>query len=472
MRLTVTVLVPAHDEAATIGRCIAAVQASTYPVQEIVVIADACSDNTARLAKEAGTRVLETNFQDKAAAQNAALWDVTTDVVVGFDGDTWPDPDCIRLMVEHIERDGLDATCSTILPAQGSQVPYSPPGLRGRLEGAFFTRSRRFAYALGRRWWRLCQAKVGRIQVLTGACYAFKTKAIHEIGGFPNGLITADMDATWALHGAGYRLDYTGDALAWTMDPEDFRTYRNQMRRWSSGYYQNMAKHRGQLRNWRSLLVVGGAILDLVCLFAIEAYLVHALVAGSNPSLLRAFLFWTAVHTVVSMGLVASVVGIKEAVLGVVPYTLVNYYNKWLYLTGFVREWILGRHYASWTGRQGRKTVITPMAWARRLGLTQIGIFTGTALALAGFWYADLQLIQAGLAVAVAAPLVLLPHRPTGKRRASHREQPAPTPARGPAVATVESDTVELPVLADTETTLSIPRPRPLLAATPEGTAR
>jgi cellulose synthase/poly-beta-1,6-N-acetylglucosamine synthase-like glycosyltransferase len=135
-------------------------------------------------------------------------------VVVGFDGDTWPDPDCIRLMLEHIERDGLDATCSTILPAQGDVVPYSE-GTR-RWEAAFFTRQRRFAYALGRRWWRLCQAKVGRIQVLTGACYAFKTEAIHGIGGFPNGLITADMDATWALHGAGRKLDYTGDALAWT----------------------------------------------------------------------------------------------------------------------------------------------------------------------------------------------------------------------------------------------------------------
>ncbi|MEU1273015.1 glycosyltransferase family 2 protein [Streptomyces sp. NPDC005799] len=428
MSLTVTVLIPAHDEAATIERCIHAARTSSYPVERIVVVADACSDNTAELARSAGADlVLETDFKDKAAAQNAALWDITSDITIGFDGDTWPDPDCIRLMMEHIERDGLDATCSTILPAQGAVVPYSKTTGWGRAEAAFFTRQRRFAYALGRRWWRLCQAKVGRIQVLTGACYAFKTAAIQGIGGFPNGLITADMDATWALHGAGYKLDYTGDALAYTLDPEDFRTYRNQMRRWSSGYYQNMAKHRRQLKNWRSLLVVGGAIFDLVSLFFAEGYLIWSAVTGTHEALLKAFLFWTAVHTIVSSVLVATVVGVREAVYGVVPYTLVNYYNKWLYLCGFTREWILGRHYASWTGRQGRKTVITPMTAARRRTLSILAAATGSLTGLLGGYLGNSLLYTAGMGAAVAIPLSMVRLRGTGKRRATDTTTPAVT---------------------------------------------
>lgn len=405
---TVTVLVPAHDETTTIERCIDAIRASTYPVERVVVVADACTDNTAQLARARGVDVIETDFKDKAAAQNAALWDITSDIVVGFDGDTWPDPDCIRLMVEHMEQDELDATCSTILPAQGAQVPYTKTGLLGHAQAAFFTRSRRFAYALGRRWWRLCQAKVGRIQVLTGACYAFRTTAIQSIGGFPNGLITADMDATWALHGAGYRLDYTGEALAWTIDPEDFRTYRNQMRRWSSGYFQNMAKHRGQMRDWRALLVVGGAIFDLITLFATEGYLIHSTLAG-RTTLLHAFLFWTAIHTLISTVLVASVVGIREAVYGIVPYTIVNYYNKWLYLCGFTREWILGRHYASWTGRQGRKTVITPMTSRRRWVLGYLSVAAGTIPAVVGTGLGNAPLFAVGSVLIGLVPLVLLP---------------------------------------------------------------
>jgi poly-beta-1,6-N-acetyl-D-glucosamine synthase len=454
--LTVTVLIPAHDEAATIERCVHAVRTSSYPVERIIVVADACTDNTAQLARAAGADlVLETDFKDKAAAQNAALWDITSDVTVGFDGDTWPDSDCIRLMVEHMERDGLDATCSTILPAQGDVVPYTRSDFVGRAQAAFFTRQRRFAYALGRRWWRLCQAKVGRIQVLTGACYAFRTTAIHGIGGFPNGLITADMDATWALHGAGYKLDYTGDALAYTLDPEDFRTYRNQMRRWSSGYYQNMAKHRGQLKNWRSLLVVGGAIFDLVSLFFTEGYLIWSAVTGTNESLLKAFAFWTLAHTVISSVLVATVVGVREAALGIVPYTLVNYYNKWLYLCGFTREWILGRHYASWTGRQGRKTVITPMTTARRWVLGQAGAVLGSLAMLAGGFYGNTPLFTAGAVTVVAVPLAVFPWRGTGKRRATEEQALAPSAAL-PDDVTDETVPLAKLLAPDTEQTLQI----------------
>lgn len=68
--------------------------------------------------------------------------------------------------------------------------------------------------------------------------------------------------------------------------------------------------------------------------------------------------------------------------LGYFPYLIVNYYNKWLYLCAFVREWILGRHYVSWTGRQGRKTIITKMSRARKLALTSSA---AVVMCIAGF---------------------------------------------------------------------------------------
>lgn len=54
--LTVTVLIPAHNEQATISRCVQAVQASTYPVERIIVAADSCTDRTAELAATTGPR--------------------------------------------------------------------------------------------------------------------------------------------------------------------------------------------------------------------------------------------------------------------------------------------------------------------------------------------------------------------------------------------------------------------------------
>ena len=44
----------------------------------------------------------------------------------------------------------------------------------------------------------------------------------------------------------------------------------------------------------------------------------------------------------------------KQAIVGFPCYRLANWWNKATYLWTFIREWILGRHYTSWTGRHRR----------------------------------------------------------------------------------------------------------------------
>ncbi len=281
--LSATVLIPAHNEETSIGELVRACLEQSYPIDEVIVVADACTDATAERAREAGARVLEVDYQDKATSQNAALWEIESDVIIGFDGDTCPEPGCIELMMEDLNERGYDATCSTILPMQ-------PCG--------FFIRARRFSYALGRRWWRLCQAQVGRIQVLTGASYAFKTSVIKAVGGFPSGLISADMDATWAMHADGYKLGYAARAVALTVDPESFTVWRAQMRRWASGYAQNMAKYRRHLLHPRSLLVVGTALFDLVSLFWSWTFFAYLLTSGHGHLLFSVYAIYFAAHVV------------------------------------------------------------------------------------------------------------------------------------------------------------------------------
>ena len=58
-------------------------------------------------------------------------------------------------------------------------------------------------------------------------------------------------------------------------------------------------------------------------------------------------------------------------------YWVANWWNKGIYFWTLIREWILGRHYMSWTGRQGRATEIAPMSPRRKK------VLTGTATVLA-----------------------------------------------------------------------------------------
>lgn len=58
--LSLTVVIPAHDEEETIGRCVRSILASEYPERllKVVVVADNCSDSTAQAAVLAGAAVL------------------------------------------------------------------------------------------------------------------------------------------------------------------------------------------------------------------------------------------------------------------------------------------------------------------------------------------------------------------------------------------------------------------------------
>jgi hypothetical protein len=82
------------------------------------------------------------------------------------------------------------------------------------------------------------------------------------------------------------------------------------------------------------------------------------------------------------MIIVTRTIAWRQALVGFPCYWLVNWLNKGIYLWTFVREWILGRHYMSWTGRQGRATEIAPMSARRRWGLVVAAVLMLVAVGL------------------------------------------------------------------------------------------
>jgi biofilm PGA synthesis N-glycosyltransferase PgaC len=346
----ISVLIPAHNEAGVLQECLDAVMAQTLSVHEIVVVADSCTDDTVAVAESYGAVVVETKQGGKAAAQDVGLARVTGDILVCIDADTVIDADVVEKFVAELEA-GADATCANMLPI---------PQQRG-----FWVANRRFAYALGRYWWRWSQAQVGRLMVLSGCAYALRTDTVRCIGGFPGELITCDMDLTWSLYRAGYKTTFCHQALAYTYDPETFAVYTKQMRRWASGFFQNFQAHRDQvLRSPASFLVVGSLLLDLLTLPI--TYTLVALWALHDAGSLRWLVPSIAIHALITTFIASRTITWKQAIIGFPCYWIANWWNKAIYLGTFFREWVLGRHYVSWTGRQGRATKITPMSRRRK----------------------------------------------------------------------------------------------------------
>jgi glycosyltransferase involved in cell wall biosynthesis len=95
----ISFIVPAHNEAALIGRTLAAVHASARPLgepYEVIVVNDASTDRTGVIAGEHLARVVEVSHRQISATRNAGARAAAGDRFVFVDADTLVTPRVIR----------------------------------------------------------------------------------------------------------------------------------------------------------------------------------------------------------------------------------------------------------------------------------------------------------------------------------------------------------------------------------------
>lgn len=104
--MTVSVVIPAHDEEATIGDVVSRCRISTPELVEVLVIDDGSRDGTAAAALRAGARVvrLEHN-RGKGIALRRGIAEAKGDAVVFLDGDGQDWPEEIPCLVDALRPD-------------------------------------------------------------------------------------------------------------------------------------------------------------------------------------------------------------------------------------------------------------------------------------------------------------------------------------------------------------------------------
>jgi cellulose synthase/poly-beta-1,6-N-acetylglucosamine synthase-like glycosyltransferase len=94
---------------------------------------------------------------------------------------------------------------------------------------------------------RRAYALLNAITVVPGAIGGWRKSAIQQVGGYLNDTLAEDMDLTWRLRRAGFRLENEAHAYAYTEAPESFGAFFKQRFRWAYGTLQCLYKHRGAL---------------------------------------------------------------------------------------------------------------------------------------------------------------------------------------------------------------------------------
>ncbi|GAA4354735.1 glycosyltransferase family 2 protein [Microbacterium rhizosphaerae] len=107
---TLSVVIPSYNDAAMLRECLRALAAQTRQPDELIVVDNGCTDDTAQIARAAGARVVVEPVRGVLRA-TAAGFDAATGEIIGrLDADSRPNPDWIaRVMADFRTDPTLDA---------------------------------------------------------------------------------------------------------------------------------------------------------------------------------------------------------------------------------------------------------------------------------------------------------------------------------------------------------------------------
>jgi hypothetical protein len=226
------VVVPAHDEEPIISASLAALKRAVGDRADILVIADNCSDSTAKLARGLSLEVIERCDADRRGKGFALdfarlhLRERRPDVIVVMDADCGSDGRSIEVLV---------ACCvATGRPCQAvylqSAVPDGSPLLQ-LSTFAFFIKN------LVRQ--RGLQRLAGRAQ-LVGTGMAFPGP-LFDAAALATGNIVEDLQLGLELADVGHAPLFIEQAIVWSSPASPIDTL-DQRRRWEGGYLRSAAR--------------------------------------------------------------------------------------------------------------------------------------------------------------------------------------------------------------------------------------
>ena len=282
----ISILVPAHNESATIEASVTAILTLEYRSFEVIVVNDGSKDATLDQLRHAfdlyevprtypeglptkplrgvyrsrtRTRLLVVDKENggKADSLNAAINASRFPLVIAVDADTLIEPDALlRLTRPFLLGRRIAAVGGTIRVANGCTVKD------GRVTDARVPR--RFlpgiqvveylrAFLFGRLGWN----RLGGSLIISGAFGLFRKEYLHAIGGYRTTSVVEDLDLVVRLHRylrqrkIAYEIPFVPDPVAWTEVPESGRILSRQRERWHRGLIAAMWLYKGMLFNPR-----------------------------------------------------------------------------------------------------------------------------------------------------------------------------------------------------------------------------
>jgi biofilm PGA synthesis N-glycosyltransferase PgaC len=227
----ISILVPCYNEADNAEETLSTAASVDYPDFEVIAINDGSRDNTAEVLDELVKRIprlrvvhLAAN-QGKATALNVGALMARHELLACIDGDALLDPQALRWIARAFRRGDVGGLA-------GNPRIRNRTSLLGRLQVGEFSS----IVGLIRR----AQTTYGRLFTVSGVICAFRKRALEEAGWWSARTITDDIDVTWRVQVAGWRVVFEPNAIVWILMPETLKGLWKQRLRWAEGGAQMM----------------------------------------------------------------------------------------------------------------------------------------------------------------------------------------------------------------------------------------
>lgn len=240
--VTITVLVPAHNEEASLPHTLMALASQSFAPARIIVVADNCTDGTVDVALEAGIEVFETvdNIHKKGGGLNQALHSIlpgmgSNDCVMVIDADSQISENFLAAARDRFTAD------RTLMAVGGLFHGEEGHGLIGQFQRNEYTR-----------YQREIKRRDGRLFVLTGTASIFRASALRGVAEsrgsiipgiagdvYDTAALTEDNELTIAIKSLGGS----------TISPAECGVITELMPNWSMLWAQRLRWQRGALEN-------------------------------------------------------------------------------------------------------------------------------------------------------------------------------------------------------------------------------
>ncbi|MFY9933524.1 MAG: glycosyltransferase family 2 protein [Streptosporangiaceae bacterium] len=286
--MDVAVLIPAHNEAEVIAESLAAIM-DLVPAWNVHVVSDASTDMTVAIARSAGAKVYQTerNLGKAGALQDAIQRFRIADrfsVVMLLDADTRVEQGYFAAALPLFDDPEVVAVAGCVRTAADRAFSFM---------GQLLTNHRRRIYAIGQRMLKYGQTwqRLNATHIVPGFASLYRTDVLPHIDMNPPGLVIEDFNMTFEVYQKRLgKVGFTLSAVAITQDPDNFRDYVKQTRRWALGFWQTVRRH-GLRANLFSVML-SLLMLELVTSSVIFLVLPLVLAILVMPELIGGAQFW------------------------------------------------------------------------------------------------------------------------------------------------------------------------------------